>query len=498
MSVQQLKSAYELTADEVSQANARTAERIKALTPPPGSVAPASYLVLWGQAEIMQALGIRALDKETEADQPYLFEHGVGKNKIRYAADNNSTNRPLSVDNMKSLTEHFMGGTWAITGEPLIFDSEGMAASAQHRLTAAFIATLANPEAKFEFIVQTGIDSSVIDFIDTGKGRDLKDITIRHSETMLTVEELRTLAGTQYKSNIADVRKKIAADIKQAASILFLRSHGKDVNNSTTEWKSDKSLYFQMLKRFGECQFTDAQGKTVTTNTFTRAANLIYAYDTEQGGAINKNFGRGKLLAIMVLASNVDNPTKRDVEQFMNGLGKEQSKIIYTMPETLALDLELVAEFCDVASDKTPSGPLHKLYTHLASKTGKERLDPQYKFGASVNAVKAFIDTAQTQTLPATVNEAGEEVTPEVTRKVMPPLADHTVPKQPSMRGDVRPPLDWPAFGGFDVGYLSKEDAKAIISSDTVNKITEGNAQADAQPAESASAPADSVDPFAK
>jgi hypothetical protein len=463
------KSAFEMTFEEFQVANQRTIANLKAGSPPPGTICAAGHLVQWGRPEIETALGIRPINEETEADIAELFSFGKGKARVRYTSTNNATNRPLSDTNWQSLLAYFAEGRWGITGETLIFDETGMAASAQHRLVAAFVACLSDPEAKFYFLVVNGIATDVIDLIDTGKSRDLKDITIRHSETMLPEETLRDLVGNPYGKTSKKARAAIAGDIKQAMGFIWMRANAKDVNASTTEYKNDKSLYFAMLDRFEEHVFTDANGVEIETTTLARAANRIYAYDQQAGKTLSKYYGRGKVLAALILASNTEAEVQIDVEKRQRAVGGEQTILRFTLPDTLDINLNLVDAFCDNAKDL--DGPFVNVFKQLESKSGKNRLDPQYKFGSLVNLVQYFQENASEQTIPGKTNEAGEVIVPERIETVCPEAPDAMIPKSPAVNAQgKRPPLRYPHFGGLDVGL---QDKKAIEATAAIAEATE-------------------------
>lgn len=460
-----VKSAFQMSSEEFAAANERTIANLKNGTPPDGAICPAGYLVKWGQAQIMAKLGIRVLNDETEKDVPELFSFGLTKaDRKRYATDNNATNRPLSKENWQSLLSYFLERRWAITGETLIFDADDMAASAQHRLVAAFVATLLDPQAEFYFIVVKGIDTSVIDLIDTGKSRDLKDITVRHAQSLLPADSLRDLLDLPYGSGVETARKDIAGDIKQAMSIVWHRANGKDVNASTSDYKKDKGLYFAMLDRFPQHVFTDANGQEVETTELERAAMRIYAYDRQGGKVLSKYFGRGKLLAALILASNSDKTVQVGVEEKTTGIGTKVTTLSFDLPDELNVDLDLVDDFCDNAKDL--DGPLVDVYKYLKAKSGKDKLDPQYKFAGLVNTIKYFVNNATEQRIEGTKNEAGQVVVPDRVEMVCPTIpTSGLVPAMP--RADAnnnRKPLHWPHFGGWDIGYQDKDSIKATAA----------------------------------
>lgn len=476
MARSKLVTGLNATVEQIAEATARTVANIKKLTAPKGAICPSSWLVEWGQAEIMEKLGIFRLDREnpSHVEIPALFTWGNGKDKQEYAATNNATNRALSVENFKHLLKLALANRYTITGEPLIFDSDNMAASAQHRLAACFVATIVNPDLRFLFIVQDGIDPLLVDYIDTGKGRSNKDIGGRHKENVFPVDVLRTSAGLMFGKTVEDARKAMIADATSACSRLWHRANGKDVNSSTTEYSKAKHLYPEMLERFEIFEWENPAngGEVLELSTLERCVNIVYNWDREQGGAISKYFGRGNLISALVMASNIDNPTEITVETITSSTGRETQKVTAKLPETLAVDLDLVSQFCRVASDKT--GPFAPLYSYLETRKGKNALDNQYKFGAMVNCIKYFQEHRSLTEIGATFNEAGEQVTPPQTIVSCPPLPGNMVPNAPRARmqggKSVVPALDYPHFGGFDVGL---QDTKSLKDQAALEKAVD-------------------------
>lgn len=456
-----LRTAFQLTADEIQAANQESIVGIQTAVEPPGVVCRAGWVVLWGNAEIVDYMGLEELSKDDP--RPHLFKWKVASGKDgfrRWAAKNNGTNRALNDTNWQSLLEFMVHQRWGLTGEPLLRTADRKVLSAQHRLTAAFVATLLNPSLKFHFVVIDGIAECLGDFIDTGKSRDLKDTSSRHQDAFLPADTLRTLNDSPYLASVNDARKGIISDIKTATSLVWLRGRGSDINGSTTEYKADKSQYFDMLSRFAAMTFTDANGQEVESTTLERAAMRIYAWDREQGGVIQKYFGRAKLLAAIILASNIDNPSDMRIEKIDN-----REKKLVTYPDSLEIDFDLLEGFCSVAKDKL--GPFAPHYGDTTKKTLDQITKwTVLKFGALVNIVKHFSDTRSTYPIAASHNEAGEIIKPASEGVTCAPLPGNMIPRLPAKRADAKtgvlkmPAFNYPHFSGLDVGLVDKDELK--------------------------------------
>jgi hypothetical protein len=468
MSRQEFKTANSATVAEIQAANERTIQNIKNATPPPGTICPAGYLVHWGQAEIMDYAGIYRIDRDnTEMkDDECWLQWPLNASGTEYGAKQNPTNRKMTKDQMHMLLRHAIAETFVVTGEACIRDSLKFLASAQHRMGACFVATLLNPEARFYFIIQDGIDPLLVDYIDTPKSRTNKDVGGRHKDSFFPESVLRNLSGLPYGKQVGEVRKTCISDATSAISRIWLRGRGEDINGSTTQYKHDKSQFDRMVARFPivEIENPTTNGvEVLEITTLERAANLIYARDKEGGGALNRYFGRGNVLTALVLASNTDNPSDVRVESVTSTTGRSTSTVVVEYPEEMACDLQLVEDFCRMAIDKT--GPMRPVYDWLDQKRGKINIAPQYKFGALVNSLKFFIENREETVLPAKLNEAGEVVSPEKTIVSCPDMPSSMVPKTPKAKivggKEIVPPLKYPHFGGYDCGKIDSKQLKA-------------------------------------
>ncbi len=463
---EEFRTAFSLTSEEIQEANLATIEAIKRslLTPPEGFICHAGSVVLWGHEQIKNYMGLVEMT-ETETDTPHLFRWKTGKNTFRrWKAVNNAANRKLTDTNWEALLKFFMEVRWALTGETCIRDEMNRVLSAQHRMVAAFIATLLNPSLKFYFIIIDGVSHLVADFIDTGKSRDQKDISTRHTASFLPIETLRMLNDSPYLADVLTVRTSIVTDINQAVAAVWHRGHGQDVNASTTKYKSDRNNYQDMLARFEPMEFVDANGVVVESTTLERAAMRIYAYDKEKGGILHKYYGRGNVLAATILASNTDNESAIRVEKTDN----DKDVVQIELPETLHVNFDLLEEFCQVACDKVGA---FQIYYYDKTKKSNEELKrwKSLKFAILVNAIRHFKATRQESVLDAIINEAGEVTSPAKTVigcSMVAKLSD-LLPKLPKPKPNPKTGLDMPIvfniphFGGYDCGLLDKDTIKS-------------------------------------
>lgn len=415
------KSFFQLNAQEIATINERAKGTIR------------TQIETWGIKQIGEALGIRVIPEDDVAT-PALFSH----KKVRYTADNNKTNRPLSMPNMRNLLSLMLRGMWACNGEVLIIDDTGMLASAQHRLVAAYIACLENPTLQFTFVVVRGVPAEFVDSIDTGKSRDNKDASARH-EDILPIASLSNLQGFGYGKKAGDVRKTLLTELNSVCRLVQLRGTGKDVKASSTGYKQTE--YFAQLERMG---------KDVET-----LVSLVYAYDTAENGskgALAKYIGRNHVGAALVLYSNQSNPPKVVLEG--------ENKKHYTLPDSIAIDLEFARDFLYCASQR--NGFMAKLYNYLEENTSaKQKFEAPYKMGALVKAIQWFAEHRTTRQLPPEIHpETGEVIADGKTVPDCPQLAGHGIPKAPGVNSATgKPnPFNWPAFGGLDVGYSAKSE----------------------------------------
>jgi len=108
----------------------------------------------------------------------------------RWLENNVKYNRPLDQSRVVQHAAAMKAGRWALDGQPLIFDRDGMLLNGQHRLWACLEA-----EVPFTTMVVRGVDPSAFASIDTGKPRSAGDV--------LTIAAGQGLLPTGYASKLA-------------------------------------------------------------------------------------------------------------------------------------------------------------------------------------------------------------------------------------------------------------------------------------------------------
>lgn len=93
---------------------------------------------------------------------PALAHFLLGRNKI---------NRRRRGTRINTYANDMAGGRWALTGEPIIIDSEGNLIGGQHRLYACI-----ESGASFRTLVVWGVDPSVRKSLDSGLAQTLGDV----------------------------------------------------------------------------------------------------------------------------------------------------------------------------------------------------------------------------------------------------------------------------------------------------------------------------------
>ena len=123
----------------------------------------------------------------------YLVQYeDADENKIKVRCDNNVTNRPLTMGNVKALQQEILNGRWDMNGEPILIGKTGLILNGQHQLIALVLATLEyrkNPdtytfwgdEPTIAKSVTYGINEGdkVVNTMDTCKPRTLADVIYR-------------------------------------------------------------------------------------------------------------------------------------------------------------------------------------------------------------------------------------------------------------------------------------------------------------------------------
>ena len=83
----------------------------------------------------------------------------------------NTSNRKLTISNVKLLTKMMNEGKWDFNGDSIRFDDKGVMIDGQHRLYA-----IVNSEKSSPMIVITGVNTDAFDTIDIGTKRSASDI----------------------------------------------------------------------------------------------------------------------------------------------------------------------------------------------------------------------------------------------------------------------------------------------------------------------------------
>lgn len=208
----------------------------------------------WGLSECMESLGVKEakplrtpvlgedgepkLDVETGepvytvTQPPYKFAVKRGKETTRYVTELNGTNRPLNEDNANLLENRTLEGRTVLNGEPLIFDSLGMAVSAQHRVIGAIRAFNKNPNLpKIPFLVVRNVPAIFADTADTGRTRTGGDALARIPDVM-DVDTLVDRDGKSFGPDVEKRRKQLTTELSSVIRLVNMRFCGKNVNTS--------------------------------------------------------------------------------------------------------------------------------------------------------------------------------------------------------------------------------------------------------------------------
>lgn len=94
----------------------------------------------------------------------------IGPIEAEKYLEKNSFNRPFRPKHMMGLSRQMVQKLWRPTGEPIIFDKDGMLQDGQHRLKA-----IMHSGTTQEFFVITGAEPEAFDVMDTGAKRSYHD-----------------------------------------------------------------------------------------------------------------------------------------------------------------------------------------------------------------------------------------------------------------------------------------------------------------------------------
>lgn len=108
----------------------------------------------------------------------------------RILTEANHSNRPLKKSVLETYARDLAAGAWALTGEPLIFDSEGQLLNGQHRLNGAVVSGHA-----LKTLVVAGVAPKAFRYLDSGEKRRGADVLalLGEKNTKLLQATLRLL-----------------------------------------------------------------------------------------------------------------------------------------------------------------------------------------------------------------------------------------------------------------------------------------------------------------
>lgn len=392
----------QLTVQQITDFNALAMGQLKA------------EIIVETVSELAAKMGIR----EAEKDEPAMFAF-KGK---RYVIETSRTNRQIDIKHVITLANMMKAGRWAYNGEPLIWDTNGQSASAQHRGTAAFLLSL-DPifaNVKLCYVNVTGVPPELVDTIDTNRARTQKDIFGRDPD-VLSLDELTNLSGESFGDDTSAVRKTQIADLTSATRLILLRAKGKNIKAGGTMSQANLNLAHSL--------FGDDNGNQLEALT-----SLVYRQDIGLGSKSTWGslLGRQNVVALLTLFANQDQSSPWEFD------GAN-----LTIPETMPIvDLDFATKFTMELSKAMmdPEAMLAPFIRELEkakgystkadgskTKSTKRALDKAYQFAAIANAIE------------------------HVSSGVAP---SNYVPKDGSIK------TEYPAFGGLDQGYVSTRKAK--------------------------------------
>lgn len=207
--------------------------------------------ILYAKPEVRLCSGEEALTVETAKELLGWEEIAKGeyvildhfKNKIIF--NNNITNRPVYMSNVKQLTQEILRKRWQLNGEPIIVGKSGLILNGQHTLIALIIAwqTLTEESAKWEIepdelaidkTIVFGIDESdaIVNTMDTCKPRSLADVIYRSEYfSGITAKDRKALSkATDHAIRLLWFRTGAGSDAfsprrTHSESISFLENH---------------------------------------------------------------------------------------------------------------------------------------------------------------------------------------------------------------------------------------------------------------------------------
>lgn len=134
------------------------------------------------------------LSKTLPFGEPQMRVVDVTPEIARQWLDRNLGNRPIAVATVNAYVDEMKKGRWKMTGDAIRFSSSGKLIDGQHRLSAVLKSGIG-----IRSVVMTGLEDSIFNVIDTGRGRGKSDVlSIEYSLPASITKLLSTAAIIAY------------------------------------------------------------------------------------------------------------------------------------------------------------------------------------------------------------------------------------------------------------------------------------------------------------
>lgn len=220
-----------------------------------------------------------------------------------------SNYRALSQGTAEVYFREMNAGRWRMTGEPIIFDTQGRLMDGQHRLAAALMMIEAGKRPP-SFLCVYGIDRETESLIDTGRARTFRDYCAAHGVAYSTTVGPIISAIARQRRSYPGLPFEMSARVFTGDKIMpselldIIREPGME--EAATDWAR---ICFQCSASGGPV----ARGMFAAVTWFIsrRSYELCREFVDRMGDGANQDVGSPILRLRKILVHDWSNPIKR-------------------------------------------------------------------------------------------------------------------------------------------------------------------------------------------
>lgn len=183
--------------------------------------------------------------------------------RARKYLERNTKNRRVRPKIVSRYALAMQQGQWSLTGEPILFDTEGNLLDGQHRLHACI-----ESSCSFRTVVIRGIQQDTFADINTGSSRNPGDALYLagYSKSKMCAAAIKVIHNMEIMEENPDVRSLRGRDITRQDLLAFMQEHEEEMIEATHVIEGEgrsilrpPSVFVALRFRFGQSNEMRAQ-----------------------------------------------------------------------------------------------------------------------------------------------------------------------------------------------------------------------------------------------